>query len=151
MALWSFCAKQQKIEQKPYTIRLLIKIYLVHIKKKNLNKLLKLLEGVTVRFGGDEKTGTGQNEAVLSAVTGVFEINEQDLSGEDIISNASLALNHAKTVSKKPVAFLTKEMRDSIDEKRLFEIRLPKALANHEFIAYYQPKVDLKTRTICGS
>ena len=126
-------------------------LFIAIVKKKNLNKLLKLFEGVMVRFGGDEKNGTGQNEAVLSAVTGVFEINEQDLSGEDIISNAYLALNHAKTVIKKPVAFMTRELRDSIDEKKLFELQIPKALAENEFIPYYQPKVSLKNKTLSGA
>ena len=127
-------------------------LFIAGIKKKNLSRILKLLEGVSVKIDLN-KNGDGNEkiEMMLSAVSGVFEIDDIDLSGEDIISNASLALNHAKTVTKKPVVFMTKEMRDAIDEKRLFEIRLPKALSNHEFIAYYQPKVNVKTKTLCGA
>ncbi|MCR5330253.1 MAG: bifunctional diguanylate cyclase/phosphodiesterase [Lachnospiraceae bacterium] len=126
-------------------------LFIAIIRKKNVDRLLKLLEGIIVSFGGDKKTGEGRNEVVLSAACGVFEINETDLSGEDILSNAYLALNHAKTVIKKPVAFMTSELRDSIDEKKLFELQIPKALEDNEFVPYYQPKVNLKTKTLCGA
>ncbi|MCR5322399.1 MAG: EAL domain-containing protein [Lachnospiraceae bacterium] len=128
-------------------------LFIAGVKKKNLSKILTLLEGATVKFNLNKNPDENPEmaEVRLSSIAGVFEIDETDISGEDIISNAYLALTHAKTVSKKPVAFLTKEMRDQIDEKRLFEIRLPKALENREFVAYYQPKVNVKTRKLCGA
>lgn len=128
-------------------------LFIAGVKKRNLSRVLKLLESVTLTIDlNSNNDGKAEKlEIPISSVAGVFEIDDMDIGGEDIISNASLALNHAKTVSKKPVAYMTKEMLDAIDEKRLFETRLPKALADNEFVAYYQPKVNVRTKTLCGA
>jgi len=122
-------------------------LFIAVVKKVNLPSMLKALKGLEVTVNDND------NEIIvlISAVAGVYEIDNIEMDGEEIIANANMALYHAKNVSKKLVAYMTSELRMILDEKRAFEESIPIALKNDEFEPFYQPKVDSLTDTLYGA
>lgn len=124
--------------------------FVVIIKKENLDKILEFLSGTLIEFTyGPKEDKNG--EVVVSAIAGVYEIDEENIKGEDILANAFTALLYAKTVSKKSVDYMTKELKEKIDNERLYSTMLLEGIVNHEFSPYYQPKVDIENNVLCGA
>ena len=122
-------------------------IAIVH--KKNLDKILKKLSEVRVSFTDD--TGK-ENDVHLSVHAGVYEIENADISSEAVITYAATALEYAsRTASENPVVYMTKDLMDTIEEKRRFEKKIRKALEKGEFLPYYQPKVNSRAGKLCGA
>ncbi len=121
-------------------------IAIVH--KANLPKILSKIAQIRIRFTDD----TGKEiEEVISARAGVYEIDKIDIPAEDVISYASTALEHTRRVSGHPVTYMTKELMEEIEEQKRFEQTIRKGLENGEFEPYYQPKVNIRTNTLCGA
>ncbi|MCR5768402.1 MAG: GGDEF domain-containing phosphodiesterase [Lachnospiraceae bacterium] len=125
-------------------------LFIIAVRKKKLDEIIKLLDCVHVKIGSDNPGGK-KTEVTVSGVAGIFEIDDENLNGEDIIAYAFQALSYAKTVTKKPVVYMTRELKSTIEEKKLYEARIPNAFANEEFVPFYQPKVDLKKNRMCGA
>ena len=118
------------------------------IKHRNLDGILKVLNGVEVPFT-DSETGS-ENKVTLSARVGVYEIDRVDLDGEDILVFAAQALVIAKSKDSDDIVWLTKDLLDSLAERKKLESDIKHGLENGEFKPYYQPKVNTKTRKLCG-
>ena len=123
--------------------------FIAIVKKEKLQKILSLLAGVKVSFR-NEMTGEVQEELVASKA-GVYEIENSDISAEDIITYAGTALDHAKSISGRSVIYMTQELMDSLEERKRLEIEIRKALQNVEFTPYYQPKVNSVSGKLCGA
>ena len=87
----------------------------------------------------------------VSSRAGIFIPTELNMPGEEIISNANAALNYGKTVSKRNITYMTEKLYSDIKERKRLENDIPLAMANEEFRVYYQPKVDIRTRKVCGA
>ena len=123
--------------------------FIVVVKKENLEEVLDFLKEteVDITFGpGDEKSIVVK----VSSVAGVYEINEEYMKPEDILSNAYTALLYAKTVSKKSVDYMSDELKEKLENERKLKGTLFEALEKEEFQVYYQPKIDINSNTICG-
>ena len=122
-------------------------IAIVH--KKNVDSLLSKLTDLRVEFTDD----TGKEcDVHLSVKAGVYEIENAEVSSEDVINYAATALDHAShTASDHSVVYMTKELMDTIEEKIRFEKKIRKALEKGEFHPYYQPKVNSRTGKLCGA
>ena len=123
--------------------------FIAVIKKENLEKLLDFLKEteVSITYG----IGEGKSVVVkVSSVAGVFEINEEYMKAEDILSNAYTALLYAKTVSKKSVDYMSDELKEKLENERKLKGTLFEALEKGEFQVYYQPKIDINKNTLCG-
>ena len=118
------------------------------IKHRNLDEILKFLKGVEVPFI-DAETGI-TNKVTLSARVGVYEIDRVDLEGEDILVFAAQALVIAKSKDTDDIVWLTKDLLDSIAERKKLESDIRSGLDKGEFKPYYQPKVNIKTGKLCG-
>ncbi|MCQ2465824.1 MAG: EAL domain-containing protein [Oscillospiraceae bacterium] len=121
--------------------------FIALIKKEHIESFVDMLKGVPLEF----KIG-GETEAVsVAAVAGIFEIPDNQIPPDQIISNAAIAVNFAKNYKKVPYAYLTEELQNTIRENRSLESRIPAAIRNEEFVPYYQPKVNLDTMELCGA
>ena len=123
--------------------------FIAVIKKENLEELLEFLKEteVSITYGiGEEKSVVVK----VSSVAGVFEINEEYMKAEDILSNAYTALLYAKTVSKKSVDYMSDELKERLENERKLKGTLYEALEKEEFQVYYQPKIDINSNTLCG-
>lgn len=118
------------------------------IKHRNLDGILKILNGVEVPFI-DSETGAS-NKVTLSARVGVYEIDRVDLDGEDILVFAAQALVIAKSKDSDDIVWLTKDLLDSLAERKKLESDIKNGLKNGEFRPYYQPKVSIKNGKLCG-
>lgn len=69
---------------------------------------------------------------------------------EKILMNADIAMREAKSQGKAKYIFYERTMYQAATERMELEKYLRSAIENNEFIVYYQPQYDLKTRKICG-
>lgn len=88
-------------------------------------------------------------ETDIEVYAGYVEINELDCFS-DAINLSSIALTYSKRLGV-PILKFQEEMHENLlHEKRISSI-FADALKNREFEAYFQPKVDAKSRKICGA
>ncbi len=120
--------------------------FIAIVLKKNLDLFINILEDTRVSF-----TEKGENYDIsISAHVGIFLINETDMQGEEIISNAYAALNYGKSTGTQ-ICYLTDELKQSLRDQKQFIMDIPIAMANEEFVAFYQPKVNSRTGLLCGA
>jgi diguanylate cyclase (GGDEF)-like protein/PAS domain S-box-containing protein len=91
----------------------------------------------------------GESELRMSVKIGIAMCPTDGVDAEMLFRNAEAALNNAKTVGNKYL-FYTQAMNERVAEKLALENQLRQAIENHEFVLFYQPKVDLKTGRIAG-
>ncbi len=133
---------------------------------------------VLARIGGDEfglllpdvegpAAAADAARELLTVFTKPFQVDGQDLimtasigialhpgdARDDaaLLSNAGVAMKHAKSTARNCWQFYTQEINNVSREKLKLEMQLRKALERKELRLYYQPKVDLATGQVCGS
>ncbi|MGN0435097.1 MAG: EAL domain-containing protein, partial [Wujia sp.] len=89
-----------------------------------------------------------EHEFELECRVGLYECQPGDTMTE-LMNNANIAINVSRNTSNDVVVF-RQEMLEYTYRVKEISMSFPKALENEEFVVYYQPKVDLKTETICG-
>jgi diguanylate cyclase (GGDEF)-like protein/PAS domain S-box-containing protein len=129
------------------------------------------------RFGGDEfgaivsdltKPGDAGVVAqkVLDAIAQPFRLDAHDTyvsasigitlfpadgdNPEALVMNADTAMYRAKEQGRNTYQYFTREMNERALARVQMEAALRRAIDHKEFLLHYQPKVDLKTRLICG-
>ena len=120
-------------------------VMLVH--KEKTDKLLKLLQGTDISAEIDGE-GTMIN---LQAITGCLDIDDGTLDSETILGRCSTALNVARHKERVPYLFSTPELHETVMRQKQLLDAFPDALANGEFHAFYQPKVNTETNTLIGA
>ncbi len=121
--------------------------YTALIKKERTKTFLKYISSISVMGHKNDR----EDEINISAVAGVYAIDESMSSPGQVISRASMACNYAKNVANKPYVFVNKAMSTRIYRQKQIEDRYEEALANDEFRIYLQPKVDTETGKIVGA
>ncbi len=78
---------------------------------------------------------------------------QNDLSsiGEEIVNNASVALQDAKAKGKNQYQLFNESMRSRITDRLSLEQDIKIALVEDQFEVYYQPKIDIKTLKVSGA
>jgi EAL domain-containing protein (putative c-di-GMP-specific phosphodiesterase class I) len=71
-------------------------------------------------------------------------------SAEEIIRNANIAMNHAKSIGKGKVELYSEVSRSSVTKPLKMEVDVRRAFANKEFRIYYQPIMNLLTSRLTG-
>ena len=69
---------------------------------------------------------------------------------ETLLSNADIAMYHAKAAGKNRYITFQPQMQDMLQERLRLEADIGRALAQQEFFLEYQPIVDLGTRSLLG-
>lgn len=106
-----------------------------------LNRLIEAVDS-TVRIE--------DNEIDTTCSVGVSVYPTDGLTPDALIKNADFAMYRAKEIGRNNIQFFTNEMNDKVKNRLRMEILLRKALERNEFLLYYQPKVNLKTKQIVG-
>ena len=134
-------------------------------------------EDTVARFGGDEFTvlihiiGKIEDagkiaQKILDALKTPITIDERDFvvtssigisvypldgaDGETLIRNADTAMYRAKDLGRNSYQFYAATMNHKALEALEIENGLRRALANNEFVLYYQPLVDVSSATVFG-
>ena len=87
----------------------------------------------------------------VTASIGVSIYPDHGLNAETLLKNADIAMYQAKDEGRQSYRFFEPAMNTQAVERQSIEESLRRALQNKEFTLHYQPKVDLKTRTITGA
>lgn len=107
-----------------------------------LNRIFKELDSPSIVEG---------SELYLDTSIGVSVYPNDGKDPEQLISNASTAMNEAKLkLGRNNFRFYSAEINIRANQQLKKENELYKAVERDEFVVYYQPKVDLNTGKICG-
>lgn len=121
-------------------------VALIH--RERTEEFLKVLSDVPVTIKIENKKTVNLH---LSAVCGIYEFDTRRVNPGLYISPAAEALYYAKNVYKKPFVIYDQELKTQIEEKRVLEEALSKALDDKKFEVFYQPKVGTSSKELCGS
>ncbi len=118
--------------------------FVVLVKNERVDSFLSFISNFRVRL---KLKGAVKEYAILSRV-GIYEFKDGgDLN--QMMSGTAVALAAARASSTGIVHF-EGEMLDRALHAKEISILFPKSLRNGEFEIYYQPKVDLRKRKMCG-
>jgi len=86
----------------------------------------------------------------ITSSVGIIQFPMSDLSVEELISNADLAMYHAKAKGKNTWHQFTLDdkTRVQLETRVLWKQKIEDALENNRFVFYYQPIMDIRTRTV---
>ncbi|KLK94031.1 hypothetical protein AA309_06130 [Microvirga vignae] len=89
-------------------------------------------------------------EIVIGTSIGITIGSEGNLSPDQLLKQADLALYRAKADGRATFRFFEPEMDAELQARRSLEIDLRKALANREFELFFQPQVNVRANEIGG-
>ncbi len=87
----------------------------------------------------------------ISAVAGVFDIDDSIKAPGQVIGRASIACSVARATSSAPFLFVTEEMSTRVFREKQIEDSFKEGLSKNEFKVFYQPKVNTRTNTLVGA
>jgi len=90
------------------------------------------------------------SEVFITASIGIAVYPDDGKDVENLIKNADTAMHYAKKRGKNNFQFYSKSMNENALELLTLETNLRRTIERQEFLLYYQPQVDLATRTIIG-
>ena len=105
--------------------------------------LTSIVEALTVptMFGGER--------IVMTASVGVSNSESGTVSYDNIVY-AEKAMNYSKTSGKNTVHIYTDKQKDEVREEAVISDFVWDAIEHKGFFMVYQPKVDARTRKVCG-
>jgi len=136
------------------------------------------VQGVAARFGGDEfsvvvaavknmQHAARVAESLLRALALPYQIDGKELhvtasAGlalfpadgtiiDELVKNAAAALHSAKQAGRNSYRFYSKEFNDKAARRLTLEGWLRKAIERGELELFYQPKLRVATREVCGA
>lgn len=120
--------------------------FFVLIRKERTQLFLRFLHEVPITIPYENSHRTYR----ISANVGIYRINEND-NISDAMDFATVALNEVKHSGKgvDQLWYAPYMMEKIMHDKQISQL-FPKALADNEFLVYYQPKVLLENQKLCG-
>ncbi|MBU2069321.1 MAG: EAL domain-containing protein [Gammaproteobacteria bacterium] len=92
----------------------------------------------------------GHHEVSISASIGITVAPEDAAEEELLLKHADLAMYEAKARGKNTFHFFSPDLNEAANERLLIENQLREAIRDHQFLLYYQPKIDLRDNSIVG-
>ena len=117
------------------------------VKKSRLKTHLKNFMKLPVDFNYS-------NEKVVYEIAlraGIVELNDDSEDINTMLARAEMCLDVAKRREDTDYVYYDTDTIAREQRLTLLENDMPQALANNEFIVYYQPKVCVETRTMVGA
>lgn len=81
----------------------------------------------------------------------VHASQNEEMLGEEIVNNAAVALQEAKSNGKNQYQLFNEKMRSRLTARIRLEQDLKIALQDDQFEVYYQPKINIHTRQCTGA
>lgn len=91
------------------------------------------------------------DEYHVSFTIGIVLFNDIDASAYDLLKRAETAMYEAKKSARGTSQFYQSSMSQETHEMLMLENNMHKAMANDEFIVYYQPQLDIQQNKIIGA
>jgi diguanylate cyclase (GGDEF)-like protein/PAS domain S-box-containing protein len=104
----------------------------------------RLLEALAVPHDHAEQPLT------VTASIGIAIYPDDGLDRETLVHHAETAMQAAKKSGRNAFRFFTQDMNQRSADYLLLENYLRQGLARNEFLLYYQPQIDLRSRAVIG-
>lgn len=142
-----FIAKLNEVlKAQEYVCRVARDNFIILFRKNHLEKIMEYLSGQEIIYNHS----TGES-IYITVWAGYYMIPDANLQASEIMDNASIAYNMAKTVMNQPYAFYDQHMLEQINDFKRVEEMFELALLLEEFKVYYQPKIMLKGYKLAGA
>ena len=116
--------------------------FIALVEKDHVDDVLRRINKVPVDVG--ENLGL-----TLTSRCGIYQINSEDTI-YDVINAGLIAVGETRLSGAKDYVWFRQERRDEMIRQKDILSGYHKAIDEEEFVVYYQPKVNLRTRTLCG-
>jgi len=87
----------------------------------------------------------------VTASAGIVFDHDRTNTGEILLRNADIAMYRAKTMGKRRSVVFETQMHVASFDRLELRADLARAIAGEQFVAHYQPVVDIETRRIVGA
>ena len=94
---------------------------------------------------------TANNRYNLNLRVGVYELEDSQESFSTAFNRAMMAFAGAKNAGTQFYVFYDSSMEERLVWEKYVEDYFPSAMKNHEFVVYYQAKIDVETGIISGA
>ncbi len=119
--------------------------FLAYIKKENFGEFIEKILNVKV---GIQIKGVVKTFNVCSRV-GYIPISEVDTL-DNLMTKASILISEAKKINVDVIKY-NDALYDRISKSNTISSAFPYAIEQHDFLVYYQPKVDSKSKLLIGA
>ncbi|MCR5508285.1 MAG: EAL domain-containing protein [Lachnospiraceae bacterium] len=116
------------------------------LKNENVSNYLESISGVSIPVAIGKQTKT----LTINARSGIYPMASPSENINEAINRADISLDYAKKVSDADCVWFTFKILARANREREIISYFQTALARHEFVVYYQPKVDYTTGIIRG-
>ncbi len=120
--------------------------FCILIRDSKVQDALEILQGTHFDVGGG-----AVDRVKLGAYCGVYNCTGKETDISECLDYAQSSMNMAKTDKNSPVQYYDQSMIDLMKKTRLIESCFKQAIRNHEFEAYYQPKINLDNYKLIGA
>ncbi|WP_319557431.1 EAL domain-containing protein [Thiomicrorhabdus sp.] len=91
-----------------------------------------------------------EHEVSITSSIGIAIAPEDGDDSVTLLKHADLALYRSKDLGRNSYEYFSSDMSTSSFENMLMLNRLQQATQNHEFVAYYQPQIELRSQKLVG-
>ena len=122
--------------------------FVLLFRKKNLDQVVKLLEGAPVQFGE-----TNEGRVMVAAHAGILVIPDDYYYHDfgDLMDRIINAYNASKNGGRGDIVFSSEKMLERKEQAMKIRHMFPMALQSHEILVFYQPKISVDTKSIVGA
>lgn len=120
--------------------------FMAVIEKENVESFIKGIAAIIIH----PYNGLHEVEYPVTVAIGIYNIQTKDSVAGDIISHANIAVDAAKRENGH-VFYYSESMKTKLLESMELVKSFPEAIRRHEFVVYYQPKVDIRTNRLYGA
>jgi EAL domain-containing protein (putative c-di-GMP-specific phosphodiesterase class I) len=92
-----------------------------------------------------------REDLIVHASMGIAVFPDDGADPDSLLKNADAAMYHAKAQGRNNFQFYTESLNARAAKRHALEMGLRRALGEDELSLHYQPKVDLRNRTVVGA
>ncbi len=115
---------------------------------KDDESIYRTIENINTAFS--KPLATGSEEVLITFSMGISLYPDDGSTGEELIKLAEASLSQAKKLGTNSLVTYSPAINKRLSEIIKMKNKLIKALENHEFIVYYEPKINIQTNTLSG-
>jgi diguanylate cyclase (GGDEF)-like protein len=129
--------------------RISVDVFAIELRAgRSVTELVRAFEDLSARCFADPFDLAGE-EVRITCRGGIAVFPSDGLTADTLLRHAEAALRQAKLTSEHS-AFYSPDLNARAAEALAMESGLRRAIERDEFVLYYQPKVTLSDRRICG-
>ncbi len=120
--------------------------FFILVKRENKEKFIQRLSPLQITIPFPQGQPISLN---IHCRIGVYDVQPTDTMNE-VMHCASIALDEARRHPGNDVVYFAKPMLDTVSHEKEISSLFHEALKRQEFVVYYQPKVSVDDKTLCG-